>query len=107
MGRGASPAGATLGPVENLVCRAAFDPDRARHCPTAMEALKIAPTERNPPNLWAEMAASPMEAIHPHAAQSGFPPNWQGVIFVRRSADSVWVVRANTQSSGLCGGAAN
>ena len=55
----------------------------------AMEALKIVPTGRKPPNLCAAMDAKPMEAKHPHEAQSGFPPNWHGVIFVCRSADSV------------------
>ena len=67
----------------------------------------MAPTESMPPNLWAAMAARPIDAMHPHDEQSGFPPNWHGVIFVSRSADNVWVVRANTQSWGLCGGEAN
>jgi hypothetical protein len=35
------------------------------------------------------MEAKPMDAMHPHDAQSGFPPNWHGVIFVLRSADKV------------------
>ena len=73
----------------------------------AMEALKIAPTGTMPANLCAAMDAKPMEAIHPHAAQSGFPPNWQSVSYDCRSAESVCVVSANTQSSGFCGGAAN
>src|SRR5271157_5051242 len=72
-----------------------------------MEALKMLPTERIPPNLCAAMDAKPMDAMHPQEAQLGFPPNWHGVIFVSRSADKVWVVSANTQSWGLCGGEAN
>jgi hypothetical protein len=72
-----------------------------------MEALNMAPTESIPPNLWAAMDAKPIDAMHPHDEQSGFPPNWHGVIFVSRSADNVRVVRANTQSWGLCGGEAN
>src|SRR5580704_18493195 len=48
-----------------------------------------------------------MDAMHPQEEQSGFPPNWHGVILVCRSADNVRVVRANTQSGGLCGGEAN
>ena len=34
------------------------------------------------------------------------PPNWQGVIFVCRSADSVWVTREKMQSAGDDGGVA-
>src|SRR6266404_567149 len=71
------------------------------------DALKIVPTERIPPNLCEATAARPMDAMHPQDAQSGLPPNWHGVIFVRRSADNVWVVSAKTQSCGLCGGEAN
>jgi hypothetical protein len=54
-----------------------------------MEALNMVPTESIPPNLWAAMAARPIDAMHPHDEQSGFPPNWHGVIFVSRSADNV------------------
>jgi len=72
-----------------------------------MEVLKMDPTESMPPNLCAAIEAKPMEATHPQDAQSGFPPNWHGVIFVSRSADNVWVVSAKTQSWGLCGGEAN
>ena len=72
-----------------------------------MEALKMVSTESIPPNLCEAMEAKPMDAIHPQDAQSGFPPNWQGVIFVLRSADKVWVVSAKTQSWGLFGGEAN
>src|SRR5271163_4188678 len=45
-----------------------------------------------------------MEAMQPHCSQSGFPPNWQGVILVERSAETVIVVRAKIHSSGLFGG---
>jgi len=48
-----------------------------------------------------------MDATHPHDSQSGFPPNWHGVILVSRSADNVCVVSAKTQSWGLCGGEVN
>src|SRR5579875_2626755 len=75
--------------------------------PIFKEALKIAPTGTNPANLWAATAASPIEAMQPHDSQSGFPPNWQGVTWVLRSADIVCVVNANTHSCGLCGGEAN
>jgi hypothetical protein len=54
-----------------------------------MEPLKIVPTESMPPNLCDAMEAKPIDAMHPQDVQSGFPPNWQGVIFVRRSADIV------------------
>ena len=47
------------------------------------------PTESIPPNLWAATAVKYMDAMHPQDAQSGFPPNWQGVILVFRSADKV------------------
>ena len=107
MGWDGSRAGARFDRGDNLVCMPAVDLDRAHHCPMAIEALKIAPTGRKPPNLCAAMDASPMEAKHPHAAQSGFPPNWQGVILVCRSAERVWVVSANAQSFGFCGGVAN
>src|SRR5581483_915016 len=78
-----------------------------RAWPILRDALKIAPTGRKPASLCAATAASPIEAMHPHEAQSGFPPNWQGTILVSRSAEMVWVVCANTHSRGLCGGAAN
>jgi hypothetical protein len=48
-----------------------------------------------------------MDAMHPQDAQSGFPPNWHGVIIVFKSAERVWVVSAKMHSSGLCGGEAN
>lgn len=54
----------------------------------------------------ANRGLTPLDAMHPHELQSGFPPNWQGVIFVFRSAEIVCVVSAKMQSSGLCGGVA-
>src|ERR1700755_1447464 len=45
-----------------------------------------------------------MEAIQPHCSQSGSPPNWQGVILVERSAETIMVVRAKIHSSGVLGG---
>lgn len=75
--------------------------------PIRIEALKIAPTGTKPPNLCAATAASAIDAMQPQAAQSGLPPNWQGVTCDRKSAEIMPVVRAKTQSSGLCGGFAN
>src|SRR5258705_9450606 len=72
-----------------------------------MDVLKMVPAESIPANLCEAMEAKPMDATHPQDAQSGFPPNWHGVIFVLRSADNVWVVSAKTQSWGLFGGEAN
>src|SRR5260370_17839414 len=72
-----------------------------------MEALNITPTGITPASLGAATAARPIEATHPHEAQSGVPPNWHGVISVFRSADTIFVVRAKTQSCGLAGGAEN
>src|SRR5271154_1293088 len=80
--------------------------DCALFWPILWEDLKIVPTASIPPSLCAPIEANPMDAIHPQAAQSGLPPNWHGVIFVSRSADSVCVVRAKIHSSGLCGGEA-
>jgi hypothetical protein len=65
------------------------------------EALKIFPTGITPSSLYAATAAKPIDAMHPHDSQSGFPPNRQGAIFVLRSADNVSVVRAKTHSFGL------
>ena len=42
--------------------------------------------------------------MQPHWAQSGVPPNWQGVMRRSRSADRLVVVCANTQASGDAGG---
>jgi len=42
--------------------------------------------------------------MHPQLAQSGAPPNWHGVIFVSKSADTQSVVCAKMQSSGDAGG---
>ena len=44
------------------------------------------------------------EARHPQFAQSGLPPNWQGVIGFSKFADTHAVVFAKMQSSGECGG---
>ena len=45
--------------------------------------------------------------MQPHCEQSGVPPNWQGVIFVFRSAEYVSVVWAKMQSLGDAGGFRN
>src|SRR5690242_5462568 len=42
--------------------------------------------------------------MQPQLEQSGAPPNWHGVIFVSRSADTHSVVCAKMQSSGDDGG---
>jgi hypothetical protein len=47
----------------------------ALSAPIFNEALKMGPTEMIPPNLWAAIAANPIEAIHPQELQSGLPPN--------------------------------
>jgi hypothetical protein len=67
--------------------------------------LKIAPTGIKPAILLEATAARPMDAIQPQLEQSGFPPNWQGVIRVRGSAETVAVVSAKIHSDGLAGGA--
>ena len=42
--------------------------------------------------------------MQPQLAQSGFPPNWQGVIGFSKFADTHAVVFAKMHSSGECGG---
>ena len=54
--------------------------------------------------MWSPTAAKAMEATHPHWLQSGWPPNWQGVMRVWSSAEMVSVVRAKMHSFGLWGG---
>src|SRR5262249_9452124 len=95
--------GSTLNPFSTG--GAAGSPPHAR--PILIDARKMAPTGINPPSLWAATAAKPIEAMHPHDLQSGVPPYWHGVISVRKSAETVLVVSANTQSLGLSGGSAN
>jgi hypothetical protein len=60
-----------------------------------------------PKTRYLAMAASPTEAVHPQLLQSGMPPNWQGEIFVVKSAEMLLVTRAKTQSWGDSGGVAN
>jgi hypothetical protein len=43
--------------------------------PILTEALKMALTRMIPPSLCSAMAAKPINATHPHEAQSEFPPN--------------------------------
>ena len=52
----------------------------------------MAPTRTPPGSLWRATASSPALAMQPHCAQSGVPPNWQGVIRRSRSADRLVVV---------------
>ena len=81
---------------------------RARTCrPTANDALKIAPTRRPPGSRCRPTAARPADAMHPHCAQSGVPPNWHGVILVEKSAETHSVVCAKMQSAGDSGGSAS
>lgn len=75
--------------MRNVGVPGSFARDLARYRPIRTDALKILPTEITPPNLCAAIDANPIDAMHPQDAQSGFPPNWHGVIFVRRSADNV------------------
>ena len=42
--------------------------------------------------------------MQPQLAQSGFPPNWHGVIGLLKSADTQAVVNAKIQSFGEWGG---
>src|SRR5438067_1506924 len=59
-----------------------FGLDRALFWPILTEALKMVSRESIPPNLCEATEAKPMDAMHPQDAQSGFPPNWHGVILV-------------------------
>src|ERR1700730_1018620 len=74
--------------------------------PTFIDPSNIDPTGTNPKIGGRPPAVSPADARQPQLLQSGAPPNWHGVIFVVKSADTVIVVRAKTHSSGDCGGAA-
>src|SRR5688500_535129 len=73
--------------------------------PICNDRSKIAPTRRPPGSLWRATAAKAADAMQPQLAQSGFPPNWHGVMRVLKSADTPAVVRAKTHSCGECGGA--
>src|SRR5262249_49007378 len=75
--------------------------------PIRAEVSKIFPTVSPPTSLWRHTAARAIEARQPQRVQSGWPPNWQGVILVFRSAESGSVVRAKMHCSGDCGGRAN
>ena len=72
--------------------------------PTLNEVSKIQPTFTPPGSVWRATALRAADAMHPQLAQSGLPPNWQGVIFVWRSAERHSVVLAKTQSAGESGG---
>ena len=73
--------------------------------PIRNEFSKIAPTRIPPGSLWRPTAASAADAMQPQFAQSGFPPNWHGVIGFLKSADTQAVVNAKIQSFGEWGGA--
>src|SRR5258708_9790882 len=68
--------------------------------PTLSEASTIAPTRRPPGSRCSATAARPAEAMQPHCEQSGFPPNWHGVIRCSKSAETQVVVCDTTQSAG-------
>jgi hypothetical protein len=72
--------------------------------PSFFETVKSDPICTNPPSLYLPNAASPAEAKHPHSVQTGFPPNWQGVMGVVKSDDTQLVVCAKMQASGELGG---
>src|SRR3984893_12745906 len=77
---------------------------RLIRAPILIDTFKIDPTRISPATRWRATGGRPAEARQPQLAQSGAPPNWRGVIRVFRSADTVVVVRANTQWSGDSGG---
>src|SRR6185312_18612 len=79
----------------------------AQALPMRMEPRNNMPTGITPPSLCAATAASPMDATQPHEEQSGWPPYWQGVTAVFKSAERTFVVNANTHSFGPAGGVAN
>ena len=57
-----------------------------------------------PPSFTPASACIPAEAIQPHSAQTGLPPNWHGLTRVFRSAERQVVSRAKVQSLGERGG---
>lgn len=75
--------------------------------PTRSDAMKTCPAVRGPATRWCPTAANAIDAMQPHCAQSGLPPNWHGVILVIRSAEMIPVVLAKMHSRGLRGGDAN
>ena len=66
----------------------------------------IAPSDNPPGKRWRAIAAMPAEAMQPQLEQSGFPPNWHGVMAFFRSAETQRVILANVHSLGEAGGAA-
>ena len=50
------------------------------------------------------MAVIPADARHPHSEQTGWPPNWHGVMRVARSAERHSVLWAKMHSAGEAGG---
>jgi len=91
-----------LEPFREILRRRRFHP-----FPNRSEALKRLPAVSGPIMRWWPTAARAIDAIQPHCSQSGFPPNWHGVMSVRRSAESIFVVRANMHSVGFLGGDSN
>src|SRR2546425_2566846 len=57
-----------------------------------------------PASLYLETTERPAEAMQPHSAQTGRPPNWQGSMRVDRSAETHVVVCAKRHWLGDCGG---
>jgi hypothetical protein len=72
--------------------------------PISNEAWKSFSTWMPPGSLCRPTAASAADARHPQFAQSGFPPNWQGVMGFSKFAETHAVVFAKMQSSGESGG---
>src|SRR5215471_13980432 len=72
--------------------------------PIPWEAEKRADSGSRPASLYLPIAASPAEAMQPHSAQTGRPPNWQGVIRVAKSAEIHVHACAKMQVSGDFGG---
>src|SRR5262245_57493220 len=57
-----------------------------------------------PANLYFPTEANPADAIHPHSAHAGRPPNWHGVMGVDKSAETHVVICANRHCCGEVGG---
>src|SRR5579862_2933800 len=72
--------------------------------PIFFETEKSVWTGTRPATLNFPTAARPAEAMQPHSEHTGLPPNWQGLIFVCRSAEMQVVFCAKMHWSGEDGG---
>ena len=77
---------------------------RPTRSPILLETEKTLEIGSRPANLYLPKEARPAEAMHPHSAQTGRPPNWQGVTRVVRSAEMQVVACAKMHSRGDEGG---